>query len=134
MPDSFFVFIPGDPRGKQRARAGNGRHYTPKQTVDTERVIGWEARKAMAGREPFTGPLYVEITAIYTYPASWSAKRRLATLWKTSKPDRDNIEKLALDALNKIVFLDDSQIADGRTRKHYTTGAPGLWIKIQTLD
>ena len=95
MADTIVFFVTGEPRGKQRARAGQGRHYTPKETVDLERRIAWEAKKAMAGRPPFEGPLHVDIVATYAHPASWSKKRIAATFYKISKPDVDNIVKLA---------------------------------------
>ncbi len=48
--------------------------------------------------------------------------RRLAgELRPISKPDRDNLEKLVLDAFTRSGrwWRDDSQIVDGRSRKVY---------------
>ena len=84
------IFVPGDPRGKARARflknpirrktkAGKEwfQHTIPEsKTLDTERDIAWQAKKSMAGAPPFAGPVMLKITARYEYPKSWSAKRK----------------------------------------------------------
>lgn len=126
------IFILGAPRGKQRARSGQGRHYTPKETVDAERLIAWAAKKAMAGEPLFDGPVGIDIDAVFDYPASWSKRRRENTHWKTSKPDVDNIAKLVCDALNGVVWRDDSQLVLQNSMKSYITDkyAEGLHIEV----
>ena len=130
-------FVPGAPRGKQRARvvAGGAHSYTPKETVERERQIAWEGKKAMAGRPLFEGPVMLTVSAAYVHPASWSAKKKAATYWKTTKPDIDNIVKLVKDALNRVAWQDDAQVAVVRQRKHYTKNFDdeGLTISIQPL-
>lgn len=37
------------------------------------------------------------------------------------KPDRDNLDKLALDTMSKMVFNDDNQVYAGTIEKHYST-------------
>jgi Holliday junction resolvase RusA-like endonuclease len=130
--DSVSFFVPGEPRGKQRARSGQGRHYTPKETVEAERAIAWAAKVAMKGRPPFEGPLKMVVEAIYTHPASWSDKRKEATFWKTSKCDVDNIFKLCADALKGIVWRDDAQVVSERTMKYYGPEA-GLSVVIEPM-
>src|SRR5271157_4560207 len=98
------------PVGKARARVTRLRTYTPKKTVDAERLIGWECKKAMAGRKPFEGPISLRIDFCFSHPASWSQKRREATYWKITKPDADNLTKTVKDSLNKIAWLDDAQV------------------------
>jgi Holliday junction resolvase RusA-like endonuclease len=130
------IVVPGLPRGKQRARTTrNGKlTYTPKQTVDAERLIAWEAKKLRLNRV-LEGPVRLSFIARFPYPKSWSKKRRASTFWHTSKPDADNIMKLLKDALNKIVWRDDAQVAAfGACAKHYTPGEPGLWITIEELS
>lgn len=96
------LVIPVRPAGKGRPKFGNGRVYTPKATKDYEELIGWYARKAMVGRKAMTGP--VRLTVV----ASFKSKERG---WHTTKPDGDNVMKAVCDALNGIVFGDDSQCA-----------------------
>lgn len=135
MTESISFFVPGPPRGKQRARSGKGRHYTPKETVEAERDIGWQARKAMAGRPLFEGPVTLDIVAFYQYPASWSAKRRGNTIWKTSKPDLDNVAKLCKDSMNRVVWRDDALVVSSSQNKKYVMDPTqeGLHIVVAPL-
>lgn len=110
--------------GKARARAGNGRHYTPAKTVAFERAVGLCARAAMSGSDattgqPFTGPVEMEIEAIYRPAGSWSKRRRAAAMGAphTQKPDADNIVKSVADALNGIAYQDDAQVYASTIRK-----------------
>lgn len=135
MTESVSFFVPGPPRGKQRARSGKGRHYTPKETVEAERDIGWQAKKAMAGRQPFEGPLELGIVARYDYPASWSPKKRASIFWKTSRPDLDNIAKLVKDSLNGVVWKDDAQVVSTFQKKNYAQleAKEGIAIEISPV-
>ena len=130
------IFVPGDPRGKARARStfGRAKPYPEKKTVMAERDIAWQAKKSMRGAPPLVGPVMLKITARYDYPKSWSAKRKASTLWKTSKPDFDNIEKM-VDALKGICWVDDAQVALNQTLKCYAREpqVAGLTIEIGTL-
>jgi Holliday junction resolvase RusA-like endonuclease len=122
-------FVPGEPRGKQRARVTCKGTYTPQETVDSERAIGWECKKAMNGVKPLEGPVRLVIEARFTRPRSWPIQKRLLVLWKISKPDVDNIVKLVGDSLNKIAWLDDAQIIELTVRKYYSE-SPGLQIEF----
>ncbi len=123
-------FVPGEPRGKGRPRfLKTGRTYTPANTADAERSIGWEARKAMAGQPPLEGPLFLLIAAYFEVPASWSKKKKEAARWKTSKPDLDNLVKIVKDALNKIVWLDDAQVVQLFSTKTYSMPA-GIRVEV----
>jgi len=73
----------------------------------------------MEGREPFAGPIRLEVRAVYLHPASWSAKKKSNADWKTSKPDWDNVGKIVSDAINKVVFIDDAQVAEATVQKKY---------------
>lgn len=110
--------IPGKPFAKQRARSTRmGRVYTPKETVSFERTVGQIA--ALHFHQPITGPVSVEIVATFEAPASWSAKKRAATIHRphTQRPDLDNCQKAILDGLNRIAFADDGQVAQITARK-----------------
>ncbi|MGN5479503.1 RusA family crossover junction endodeoxyribonuclease [Cupriavidus basilensis] len=76
------------------------------------------AEQAMEGRPPLAGPLYVEIDIVLAIPASWPKKRQALALagriGATKKPDASNILKAIEDGMNGVVFVDDSQIVDGR--------------------
>ena len=113
------------PLGKARPRAsanpfqGGPRFYTPKKTVEAERLIGWEAKKAMGGEPPLEGPLALEWTALFPYPKSWPKRKIESTYWHTIKPDKDNIEKLIKDSLKGVAWKDDCQVCKGESEKRY---------------
>ena len=89
----------------------------------------------MRGKQPLQGPLAVNVTALMPVPASWSNKKRDAalagTIRPTGRPDCDNIFKV-VDALNKIVWLDDAQIVEARAVKFYSE-SPALRIEVQPV-
>ncbi len=123
--------IPGDPVAKGRARATvrNGRveHYTPAKTSAYETVVGLFARKAMRGREVYTGALALKVVFRLEVPASYSNKRRAACLdqieFPAKKPDLDNLVKAVKDGCNGILWRDDSQVVALMAVKVYAVNA-----------
>lgn len=134
------IKVPGQPVGKGRprisTRGGKIRAFTPEKTVSYENAIAEAAGPAMAGRSVIEGPVQITVFAQFQIPKSWSKKRRAETLSSfvhhTSKPDADNILKAVGDALNGIVWKDDSQIAWLSASKAYGE-EPGLTIHVETL-
>jgi Holliday junction resolvase RusA-like endonuclease len=125
--------VPGEPIAKGRPRfvRATGRTFTPQKTMNYEGVVAGKAAEAMNGREPFEGPLRVTIRATFLVPASWSQKRKSAAVWKTSKPDADNLAKI-VDAMNAIVWRDDAQVCELTVQKRYGPIA-GLTVSVETL-
>jgi Holliday junction resolvase RusA-like endonuclease len=127
MIDSVLVIIEGEPVGKGRAKAsrqgGFIRLYTPEKTRTYEQKVADEARKAMAGREPITGPCLLELVLVLKVPASWPNKKRAAALagelYPCVKPDVDNVAKAICDSFNAIVWVDDVQVVELSARKRY---------------
>jgi Holliday junction resolvase RusA-like endonuclease len=129
------IELPGKPQGKERPRLGrHGKVYTPVATKSYEGDLGWAAKIAMNGRKPLWGPLRVTVTAFIAIPESYKhedRRRALAgELWP--RTDTDNYAKAALDALNGIAYLDDSQVVDLRARKAYAV-EPLTRIEIEPL-
>lgn len=126
--------VPGAVRGKGRPRfvRATGRTYTPEQTMSYENRIAAEGERAMAGRDPLQGALGLRIWVLKTVPASWSKARREAADYVTSKPDLDNVVKLVKDAMNKIVYDDDAQIASLIAVKRYGD-TEQLLVEVVTL-
>ena len=56
-----------------------------------------------------------------------------APMYHISMPDRDNLDKLALDALTGIVWKDDSIITQGWIEKQYS-GSPRVEIYVKILS
>lgn len=129
----FVAFsVPGEPVAFARARLNGKRHFTPSAQRAYMGSVGLFAARAMAGADPFEGPLEVQVRAVYSHPASWSEKKKASVRWRVSKPDCDNVGKLVLDAMNSIVFRDDAQVADLRIQKAYGSFS-GLWVSVQQL-
>lgn len=109
---------------KPKAKAQFITHYTPAKTVSAESAIADAGRLAMRDFEIQTGPLELLVQAFFPIPASWPKAKRQKALdgWivPTSKPDWDNVGKLVGDALNGIVWGDDSQIVSGTCQKFYS--------------
>jgi Holliday junction resolvase RusA-like endonuclease len=126
MTFELIYSVEGDPVGKQRPRFSRGRTYTPKKTVDYERLIAAKALSAMAPAIPVETPVAIFIWINHAIPASYSKKRReacLSGLEFPKKPDLDNVAKLYLDAMNGIVYKDDVQVIKLRVSKRYDTVA-----------
>lgn len=120
--------VPGIPQGKGRARSGrtrNGRpvHYTPEKTRAYEDVISLAAFEAIGHRELFIGPCSVTLDIVFPIPASWSKIRKAEALLGRArpigKPDLDNVSKAILDACNRILWRDDSQVVEMVLSKRY---------------
>lgn len=138
MSDPFVIIkLDGPPRGKGRPRFGRRGSFvavwTDKKTMDyEERLMRAGADAAMAKDLHLRHEaLSVRIEAGMPIPASWSQKKRQAAisgdLTPTGKPDFDNIAKICGDALNKIVWKDDSQIIVCAFRKFYAA-EPALTV------
>lgn len=130
--------IPGTPRGKERARTapGQDRPYTPAATVAAEREVAALYLQAATKRRPLTGPVRLDIVAVFQIPEGFpralrdAAARGLVPCM--NKPDRDNIEKLVCDALNGLAWCDDAQITSGETVKRY--GSPARTeVRVEEL-
>lgn len=134
------IDLSGEPQGKGRPRAARrGRFvtlYTPEKTRTYEGMIRTAAMNEMAGRLPITDPVMVELTAVFSVPASWSQKKRAAALAgelkPAKKPDADNIVKAWTDAMNGVVFADDSQIVRGAFAKKYGE-APRVVVTVTAI-
>ncbi len=100
---------------------GHGKvRYTPGKQRNYMAVVKDLARERMGNTPPFAGPVHLLVRAEYLIPASWSKKRKLEARWKISKPDGSNLLKITEDAMNKIVYVDDSQIACITVQKVYS--------------
>jgi Holliday junction resolvase RusA-like endonuclease len=121
--------VEATPVGKGRpkfARRGNFvSAYTPTKTRDYEDLIRDAAKQAMGSSVPLKTPVAAYIYITVPIPQSYSKKRSNACLEglerPCKKPDCDNIMKAFLDAMNKIVYDDDSQVVSLHGTKVYGT-------------
>jgi Holliday junction resolvase RusA-like endonuclease len=128
--NNFGFVIDGIPTAKGRPRftsvGGFARTYTPAKTKYAEGMIEYIASNAMQANSNFlllVEPLIVFIEFRMPIPKSFSKAKVLGcqcgSIVPTVKPDADNLAKTVLDAMNKTVYRDDSQIVDLIVRKRY---------------
>jgi Holliday junction resolvase RusA-like endonuclease len=142
---SIVIDLPGPPRGKGRPRfrivnpkAGKqfGSVYTDAKTAGYEGALRQIAALKMRGIPLMEGPLRVVITATFLPATSWPKRKKSDALSgvirPTGKPDFDNLAKV-IDALNGIVWPDDSQVVDGRVIKQYGD-KPSLRIECWNVN
>lgn len=133
--DTLTIRVPGEIRGKGRpkfSRAGGGRAYTDAKTASAETWVRACAIEQV-GQPCLAGPLALHMEISVSVPQSWSKRRQAdalaGTTRPTGKPDVDNTLKLLADALNGVVWRDDSQLVDVRVIKRYGT-EPGALVEV----
>ena len=81
------------------------------------------ARVAMGNRDPHDGPVDLTIHFYKEIPASApkgeAARKRWCDNHILKSPDASNLGKGAEDSLNRIVFVDDSQVIQKQITKGY---------------
>ena len=116
--------IPGKPMGKGRPHFFGGRAVTPESTREYEEMTAMLARTAAKGKSfPPESALCVTIRAYYPIPKRTPQKTREQMLSggirPRIKPDADNVAKIVLDALNRVLYEDDAQAVALYTYKLY---------------
>ena len=131
--------VDGDPVPKGRPRfARRGQFvqtYTDSKTLEYETHVAMRARHAIGSSEPLKGALSVFLYLRYAVPESYTKKRKEACLLGLEFPKRidlDNVYKSITDAMNGIVYVDDSQIVEAHIKKVYAETA-GANIMVQEL-
>lgn len=137
---SPFVVIQliGAPRGKGRPRFSSAgafvRVYTDAATKKFENALRAEGVKVMAGRPPVDEALSVSVVAHMAIPKSFSKAKRAAALgfdlFPMVKPDGDNFLKIALDALNGVVWRDDVIVVFSSILKVYSE-LPRIYVEVR---
>jgi Holliday junction resolvase RusA-like endonuclease len=120
--------VPGQPQGKGRHRVGNvrghARMFTPAKTVAYESLIALAAQHARGQGSLIEGPVSCSIELNCTIPKSWSKQKRkqaiAGEIVPTTKPDCDNTAKAVMDALNGVIWHDDTQVTTLIVSKHYS--------------
>ena len=124
---SIMFTVYGHPVAKGRPRfSTRGKFpvaYTPEKTKTYETEVGMMAKAAMGASEVLEGALEAFIYVTFPVPPSYSKKRTEACLSDvekhTKRPDLDNVIKCVIDGMDKIVFLNDSQITSIHSTKVY---------------
>ncbi len=142
------ITVLGIPQPKQSARFrvqkfGNKtfvKSYQKKEVVENERNFAFDAKSQLAEDfQPFSGPLKVSATYIFPPLKSFSKSKLNALasgsiIFKDTKPDlTDNLNKAVFDALEGIVYINDSQICQIQSRKIYGT-VPRIDLVFEVLN
>ena len=130
--------VDADPVGKQRARyAKRGNFvqtYTPDKTRNYEALIKEAAIQAMGSNEILETPVNLYLYIRAPIPKSLPKKRLEAYLNGSEKPikkpDASNVLKSVEDAMNGVVYKDDSQIVNIHVTKVYSS-VPGVDICVK---
>jgi len=128
--------LAGKPMAKGRVRFTRiGHAYNPEKTVAYEGQLAFAAQTAMNGAMPTDKALLVDLCVYMPVAASWPKHKAAAaidgSLRPTGRPDLDNFAKM-LDALNHIVWIDDSQIVTLIVQKWYSTN-PRMMVTVNLL-
>ncbi len=132
--------ILGTPLAKQSARfvalgKGQIRSFQKKEVVEKERNIAYDIKSQLPENFVlFDTPIFVNMILIFTPPASLP-KKTLKTIEegnlvpKDKKPDIDNLQKTLLDAMQGVVYTNDSRIYSMSASKFYGK-IPQIWLEI----
>ena len=120
--------VPGEPVAKGRARAfiraGKIGHYTPDKTANYESLVRLFASRAMGNKPLMTEAVWLTVDAYFSIPRSWPVRKQqdaeVLKVRKISRPDLSNVVKGVEDALNGVVWVDDSQVIQILASKHYS--------------
>lgn len=121
------VIVHGTPvaKGRPRFNTKTGRTYTDTKTATYENLVRLAFVEKYPDFKPLEGALTLSVMACFPIPVSWSKKRRERAqnnrIYKTSRPDADNLVKSVCDGLNGVLWLDDAQIVNLHVYKMYST-------------
>ena len=120
---SFSLHMEGKPIPKGRPRLGKRSTYTPEKTRVYEKTLRNKAIDMLKNSAPYPSAVRVSILVkVKTGDEIKKPMRESAYAGKirpTKRPDIDNIAKTILDALNGVVFRDDSQVVELFASKAY---------------
>ncbi|QNM11756.1 MULTISPECIES: RusA family crossover junction endodeoxyribonuclease [Erysipelotrichaceae] len=98
--------------------------YTPQDTVNYENLVRLSYQQSCNELRVLQGEVSMKIDAFFPIPKSTSKKKHqlmaIGAIQHTKKPDADNVAKAICDALNKIAYVDDSQIVSLEVNKYYS--------------
>lgn len=114
------------PIAKSRPRFTRGRCYTPSKTKNAEQEIRLLVSKEFK-LKPFEGPLRLDLILFFKKP------KTSKNVFPVVKPDLDNVLKLVGDALNGVLWKDDSQIIEIVVSKYYASEA-SIYLKLYALS
>ena len=115
----FTIPGPAVPKGRPRVTR-TGHAYTPQRTKAYAEKVQWIA-KAFAPKTPLSGPVSVRIV-----------EYRKGT--PDARPDIDNALKNLLDAMNGLIWQDDSQVVRLFAEKRYDPKSPRVEVEVEEVE
>ena len=123
MPEFFIKGVP-KPKGSVHAYARGVAVHT-KTSKEWEQIINFNLLQNVRTGPIFNeGPVFVELD--FYLPKPKSARRKSPYVY----PDLDKLVRAILDAMTGIIFKDDSQVTEIRTRKLYADNETSAGVKI----
>jgi Holliday junction resolvase RusA-like endonuclease len=128
MPDQIRLVFPGEPKHKQSTRISRGGFinrntgkeqfaYQDPKVKAGEDAIAWTAVQQLPhGFIPWDcGICIIKALYVFPIPSSLTKKQKQfieagGIVYKSSKPDMDNIKKIYFDGLQGVVFKNDSRV------------------------
>lgn len=138
----YEITVLGEPKAQGRHRARNAgkfiQMYDDLKSRNAKRSL-LSIIQDRAPRIPLDCPLQLDLEFHMPRPKNHYRTGKNAGLlredapdWHTSKPDKDNLRKLVMDAMNRVFWRDDSLICAGTTIKVYSE-RPRTVIKLRKL-
>ena len=130
--ESLSLFVPGNPVSQGRGRIVRVGKFS--KIADPIESRNWKNYVKVIASECrcdplWEGPLRIIIRFGFLRPKSISKK----VIWRDKKPDIDNVFKACADALEGIIYRNDSQIVGVKMTKKYSD-TPGVSIQIEQID
>jgi len=143
LKKSISFTIPLTPTGQMRPRfSSQGKFKRAYKAEKQERreVNALFYIQDIAPPKPLSGPLSVRVLYYMPRPKSHygtgknsTVLKKNAPLYHVFKPDIDNLNKFVYDILNKLIWLDDSQVCIETSEKIYSVN-PRTEVYIEVLN
>ncbi len=137
MKTSLSFFVPGQPIAQPRHRvSGKHRYIAPLKDGRPHPIHAWKELIALTAKqqewEIVKMPDGIIMSLYFILKRPKGNKRQ----YHTTKPDRDNLMKAVKDALEGIIYENDSQSFSGIISKQYEDRAenePGVTIQLRRV-
>lgn len=134
----FSIFLPGEPVAQQSFRFKRDGHKYPTEAAKRKEVIRKMIKYQLPpGFKPFQGPLFCFVYFVFTPPKRLNRYQKEIigggkVLEKSTKPDEDNLKKNLYDAMQGLVYVNDSQVCGSVFAKLYRE-KPGIQVLVYKL-